>query len=256
MWTLCLCSSWAVQCGAGISVTFPFEPYECQRAFMRNVVEAMETRRHAVLESPTGTGKTLCLLAATLEWLRARRGPAPARDAEQPGGGRGPVVYASRTHAQLSQAVRALRSTSYSPQVAVIASREQLCGHQTVSKLKGAVRSVPTRQGNRHLGNHSELNLEWLRRWTEDSHESSNATRTRSTEAFQKTDRTHIIGDCGNSRDARYSREFQEGNLQNIDFVGDRCRAESRVRGPLRATRLPPPQHARQGEEGCFEGQP
>jgi regulator of telomere elongation helicase 1 len=52
----------------GIEVNFPYEPYECQNAYISKCLEAMISGTHAVLESPTGTGKTLCLLSAVLSY--------------------------------------------------------------------------------------------------------------------------------------------------------------------------------------------
>ena len=45
------------------------------------------------------------------------------------------IIYASRTHSQLSQAMQELKRTSYKHvQVAVLGSRDQLCIHPEVSK--------------------------------------------------------------------------------------------------------------------------
>ena len=54
-----------------IDIDFPFEPYDVQVAYMTKVIEALQTKDNAILESPTGTGKTLCLLCATLAWHKA-----------------------------------------------------------------------------------------------------------------------------------------------------------------------------------------
>ncbi|KAL5482596.1 CHL1 [Sanghuangporus weigelae] len=53
---------------------FPFEqPYPIQKDFMRHVYSAIENRKLAIAESPTGTGKTLSLLTSSLTWLRDDR---------------------------------------------------------------------------------------------------------------------------------------------------------------------------------------
>ncbi|XP_058143299.1 regulator of telomere elongation helicase 1 isoform X1 [Dasypus novemcinctus] len=44
------------------------------------------------------------------------------------------IVYASRTHSQLTQVIGELRNTSYRPKVCVLGSREQLCIHPEVKR--------------------------------------------------------------------------------------------------------------------------
>lgn len=38
----------------GVTVEFPFEPYDLQRAYMGKVINCLDKSENAVLESPTG----------------------------------------------------------------------------------------------------------------------------------------------------------------------------------------------------------
>jgi regulator of telomere elongation helicase 1 len=159
----------------GVPVDFPFEPYDCQRIYMEKVIQALQTGQHALLESPTGTGKTLCLLCATLAWRGVQSAAAQAVHGDPqtglqysagasssffqtPGapagaaglgaaglGGApsnlGTIVYTSRTHSQLSQVVRELKNTSYAPKICILGSRQQLCVHPRVSQESGSVQN-------------------------------------------------------------------------------------------------------------------
>jgi regulator of telomere elongation helicase 1 len=136
---------------SGIAVDFPKSPYKCQVDYMESVIKALNGGSNALLESPTGTGKTLCLLCATLAWQDSKRGK-PVELAYSAGssleaavkGGMGrsvpyTIVYATRTHSQLAQVVSELRETKYRPRMTVMGSREQLCVHEKISKLKSSV---------------------------------------------------------------------------------------------------------------------
>lgn len=51
-----------------VEVDFPKDPYPCQVNYMQKVLQALSNGSNALLESPTGTGKTLSLLCSTLAW--------------------------------------------------------------------------------------------------------------------------------------------------------------------------------------------
>lgn len=169
----------------GIPVDFPYEPYGPQVVYMTRVLDALSTGNNALLESPTGTGKTLCLLCAALAWrqtfvaslqaaVRGVEGGGEAGAAAGKGGGDAAgieslfsktdgqgavprIVYSSRTHSQLAQAVRELKKTIYSPKMTVLGSRAQLCIHPEVSQLGEVEQSYrcraltnPSKRGCRH----------------------------------------------------------------------------------------------------------
>jgi hypothetical protein len=55
---------------AGYQVSFPYKPYGTQLGFMNQFLRAVDQQGNALLEAPTGSGKTACLLAAALAWQR------------------------------------------------------------------------------------------------------------------------------------------------------------------------------------------
>ncbi|KAH8420535.1 hypothetical protein KR009_011261 [Drosophila setifemur] len=142
---------------AGIPVHFPFEPYPVQRAYMEKVIQCLRDGTNGVLESPTGTGKTLSLLCSSLAWIRTRQSEHQQQmlkmDKAEPGAelsdlaktvgkannwGVPKVIYASRTHSQLTQAMRELKRTAYANMRSVVlGSRDQLCIHPEVMRESG-----------------------------------------------------------------------------------------------------------------------
>lgn len=147
---------------SGIPVSFPFEPYDVQKTYMERVIESLQNSTNALLESPTGTGKTLCLLCSSLAWLLVKKAQlqmnaqvgnfsehsgfsdtlrenikvgAGKQNKDNTSWGMPKIIYASRTHSQLTQAMQELKRSSYKHVKAVVlGSREQMCIHPEVSK--------------------------------------------------------------------------------------------------------------------------
>ncbi|GAQ79984.1 Helicase [Klebsormidium nitens] len=167
----------------GVQVDFPFSAYDCQLVYMERVIQALQTGQNALLESPTGTGKTLCLLCATLAWresLKTANKPQPPNPQGPPVQAAGnwqpqssalpltsgeaftggflsqvsnpntisalpTIVYSSRTHSQLQQVIKELKNTNYRPKSTILGSREQLCVHHDISKLRGVAQNTTCR---------------------------------------------------------------------------------------------------------------
>jgi len=169
-------------------VSFPFTAYECQVVFMERALAAMVRGESALLESPTGTGKTLCLLAATLAFVREEKrrgsrqkvdgrtdgasGVAGALDATaaamveaaSAGASRAPVIiYATRTHSQVDQVIRELKLLDGAAKSTVLASRQHLCAHKSVRELKGAEQNQACSNlvRNHGCGHRTELERLW-----------------------------------------------------------------------------------------------
>lgn len=75
---------------------FPFPPYTPQLKYMSVLSSCLSSPSpsHALLESPTGTGKTLMLLSV------CTAGSSDPRKRSAP------VVYTARTHSQLRQVMK------------------------------------------------------------------------------------------------------------------------------------------------------
>ncbi len=92
-----------------------------QKQMASQLIQAFKNQQHVVLESPTGTGKTASILCTTIAWQR--------HDAKLTGT-RTKIIYCSRTHSQLTQAVVSLKDTPYRPRMAIVGSRARLCIHE------------------------------------------------------------------------------------------------------------------------------
>uniref|UniRef100_A0A6G1SFY1 Regulator of telomere elongation helicase 1 n=1 Tax=Aceria tosichella TaxID=561515 RepID=A0A6G1SFY1_9ACAR len=109
-------------CAHGVPTEWPFKPYDQQLEYCKHVIEAIQNKKNAILESPTGTGKTLSLLISSLAWQQSTTEA-------------GLIYYLSRTHIQLSQAAKEMKKTAYSRvPAAVLASRKHLCLNNEVKE--------------------------------------------------------------------------------------------------------------------------
>ncbi|KAF9116314.1 Fanconi anemia group J protein [Mortierella sp. AM989] len=73
----------------GVKIMFPFKPYKSQEDMMSSIVEALQKQENALLESPTGSGKSLALLCGALAWLESQKKRPPSIQSSR---GNGPVL--------------------------------------------------------------------------------------------------------------------------------------------------------------------
>ena len=118
-----------------IEIYFPYNPYEKQITYMKSIIQILNKKYNssneinfnalAALESPTGTGKTLCLLCSLLAWVNTK-GKAINFS--------GTIIYSTRTHSQISQVISELNKTCYEPRIAILSSREFSCANTELKK--------------------------------------------------------------------------------------------------------------------------
>jgi Fanconi anemia group J protein len=137
----------------GYEIDFPYaEPYQAQRALISNSIASFTKSANALLESPTGTGKTLSLLASSLAYQThmkntlsepsstldlcspyfSKENPLPTNvlnyDRFEQKLSYPRIYYTSRTHSQLKQVVSELKKLkNYRPRLSILASRKEFC---------------------------------------------------------------------------------------------------------------------------------
>ena len=118
-----------------IEIYFPYKPYEEQIIYMKSIIQTLNKKYSsedvnfnalAALESPTGTGKTLCLLCSLLAWVNTKGKTVRFS---------GNIIYSTRTHSQISQVISELNKTCYEPRIAIISSRDFSCANTELKKL-------------------------------------------------------------------------------------------------------------------------
>jgi Rad3-related DNA helicase len=75
---------------------FPYSLRKNQKDIMQEITDALVQRRQFAFESGTGSGKTICVLAAALTFALKNNKK---------------VIYTTRTNAQQQQVIRELRGT-------------------------------------------------------------------------------------------------------------------------------------------------
>ena len=128
----------------GIEIYFPYKIYQNQIKYMENIIRLLNDKINnkikgiAGLESPTGTGKTLCLLCSTLAWVNEMR-------RQKKYGGK--ILYATRTHSQITQIIHELKKTCYRPKTAILSSRDNSCvNHNIRQNSSGTILNIKCRK--------------------------------------------------------------------------------------------------------------
>ncbi|KAM8976031.1 Fanconi anemia group J protein [Pelodytes ibericus] len=61
----------------GVKIMFPCKAYPSQLAMMNSIMRGLNCKQHCLLESPTGSGKSLALLCSALAWQQSLYGKPP-----------------------------------------------------------------------------------------------------------------------------------------------------------------------------------
>ena len=93
-------------------------------------------QKNSLLESPTGTGKTISLLASAISFMYQQRLK----------GNKLRLVYASRTHSQLDQVMHEFRKLPFNLKIATLASKVHLCLHSS-NEQNNSYSSCNTKSG-------------------------------------------------------------------------------------------------------------
>ena len=133
----------------GIDIKFPFEPYEVQKNYMEQVLLCLNSNgenSNALLESPTGTGKTLSLLCSVLSWNenRKKNGLKPKK-----------IIYCTRTISQINNLIKELGKIKdlYSPTTCILCSREKICPNEELINMALTMKKEEKDKENKYIIN-------------------------------------------------------------------------------------------------------
>ena len=103
----------------GIKIYFPYKPYQAQIDYMTKVIQSLNKEQSiSALESPTGTGKTLCLLCSVLGWLEQKG--HEIKEIKN-------VYYCTKTVSQINNVLKELSNTCYKVINSFLTSRKFAC---------------------------------------------------------------------------------------------------------------------------------
>lgn len=104
-----------------VKVTFPYDATDNQILLMEELIKQLKQGdTNLLVQSATGTGKTLSLLCGTLSWLQEERRMERNLHTQ--------LIYCSRTHSQLRNVVEDFGKTKYCRSMSIITlgSREAM----------------------------------------------------------------------------------------------------------------------------------
>lgn len=123
----------------GLPVVFPYASlYPEQLSYMKELKRALESGGHALLEMPSGTGKTITLLSLITAFLINRGNDKSIRK----------FVYCTRTVEEMQKVLSEMKILVESREKELgvpndlltvgLASRRHLCVHESVSQMEGS----------------------------------------------------------------------------------------------------------------------
>uniref|UniRef100_A0A0K8RGT5 Putative helicase of the dead superfamily n=1 Tax=Ixodes ricinus TaxID=34613 RepID=A0A0K8RGT5_IXORI len=89
------------------------KPYPIQIKIVTTILQALEKKENVLIESPTGSGKSLALINAARSWISKNRSNV--------------VYYCSRTHQQLEQITQTVREVDSTINTSRLMGKEKLC---------------------------------------------------------------------------------------------------------------------------------
>ena len=115
-----------------IEIFFPFSPHEIQIIYMKNIIHNLNQKfllrekykGIAALESPIGTGKTLCLLCAIIAWIN---------DMRKTNLYNGKIIYVTKTYNKISYIINELNKTYYKPKISILFSPYDGCVNNKIN---------------------------------------------------------------------------------------------------------------------------